>query len=358
MIYIQKYIAELIGNHECVIVPGLGAFVAQASSAEIHPITHKFTAPSRTLSFNAQIKVNDGLLAAEISRKEGISFSEALTSIDEYVKYFNTSLSVLKHYNCVGIGRFFYNSGGKLEFEPEFAINFSSDSFGLPDFVFKPIDRNNTYEMNSPTNHRNAQDASSKELKEEGAKKKTSTAAKIMFVLMPLIVLIGAAGLVVYNQQEDISLGGVHIFESLGLKKNNTVDSSQIVLVDSLITETEVNEEVIVNNEGEVQGEVFEETIIETPVNVIKKTKTVTQVTTSEIATGKYYVVIGSFKNESNADGLYSKLLNSHKGVVKLPLDANGYYKVAVGSYDSMEAANVEYASLQNTYSGSWIKKY
>jgi cell division septation protein DedD len=356
MIYIQKYIAELIGNHECVIVPGLGAFVAQATSADIHPITHKFTAPSRSLSFNAQIKVNDGLLAAEISRKESISFNEALTSIEEYVKYFNTSLSVLKYYNCVGIGRFFYNSGGKLEFEPDFAINFTSDSFGLPDFVFKPIDRNNTYEMNSSANHRNAKDASSNELKEEGVNKKTSAAAKIMFVLMPLLVLIGAAGIVIYNQQNDVSLGGVHIFESLGLNKNNkvAVDSSQIVHVDSLTTETEVVEQTVVDNAGVVQ----EEVIVETPVAKVKKTKTAAFVNAAEIATGKYYVIIGSFKNESNADGLYSKLQKDHKSVVKLPVDANGFYKVAAGSYETIDAANAEYASLQETYSGSWIKKY
>jgi hypothetical protein len=357
MIYIQKYIAELIGNHECVIVPGLGAFVAQATSADIHPITHKFTAPSRSLSFNAQIKVNDGLLAAEISRKEGISFNEALTSIEEYVKYFNTSLSVLKYYNCVGIGRFFYNSGGKLEFEPEFTINFTSDSFGLPDFVFKPIDRNNSYEMNSSTNHRNAKDASSNEPKDEGVKKKTSTAAKIMFVLMPLLVLIGAAGVVVYNQQNDVSLGGVHIFESLGLNKNNKVEidsTSQIVLVDSMTTETEVIEEAVVDNAGVIE----EEVIVETPVTKVKKAKTAALVNASEIATGKYYVIIGSFKHESNADGLYSKLQNDHKSVVKLPLDENGFYKVAVGSYETMDAANAEYTSLQNSYSGSWIKKY
>ena len=356
MIYIQKYIAELIGNHECVIVPGLGAFVAQATSADIHPITHKFTAPSRSLSFNAQIKVNDGLLAAEISRKEGVSFNEALTSIEEYVKYFNTSLSVLKYYNCVGIGRFFYNSGGKLEFEPDFAINFTSNSFGLPDFVFKPIERNNTYEMNSSTNHRNAKDASSNEPKEEGVKKKMSAAAKIMFVLMPLLVLIGAAGVVVYNQQNDVSLGGVHIFESLGLNKNNKieVDSSQIVLGDSMTTETEVIEEAVVDNAGVVQ----EEVIIDTPVTKNKKPKMTATVNASEITVGKYYIIIGSFKNENNADGLYSKLQNGQKAVVKLPLDANGFYKVAVGSYETVDAANAEYTSLQEIYSGSWIKKY
>ena len=157
---IEFYISELVGNHDCVIIPGLGAFIAQPTSADIHPITHKFTAPGRTLGFNAQIKVNDGLLASEISINEGINFQEANTLIDEFVKNISTSLSLYKHYNFSGIGRFFYNIEGKLEFEPDYLVNFSSDSFGLTDIVFKPIERN-TYDMNQNT-HRKAKEVSSK----------------------------------------------------------------------------------------------------------------------------------------------------------------------------------------------------
>jgi len=357
MINIEKYIAELVGNHDCVIVTGLGAFVAMATSADIHPITHKFTAPSRTLSFNAQIKVNDGLLAAEISRKEVISFQEATSLIDDYVKQFNTSLSVFKYYNCNGIGRFFYNIGGKLEFEPDFTINFSSDSFGLTDFIFKPIERN-TYDMKPSTNHRNAKEVSSKEKIEEGAKKKTNTLAKVLFVLMPLIVLIGAAGLVVYNQQSDISLGGIHIFESLGLKKEIlSIDSAKVVIVDSIAEVS--NEEVAyaVDTIVEEVPVVIEE--VAQIKEVAKSTKTPkAKVSSSNATTGSYYIVVGSFKNESNADGLYSKLQTENKIAIKLPLDLNGFYKIAVGSFESLELANTELASLEGRYNGIWVKKY
>ncbi|MGN6647383.1 MAG: hypothetical protein ACTHJT_12735 [Cytophaga sp.] len=91
---IESYISELVGNHDCVIVPGFGAFIAQPTSADIHPITHKFTAPGRTLGFNAQIKVNDGLLASEISVNEKISFNDANALIDEFVKKISSSLSL------------------------------------------------------------------------------------------------------------------------------------------------------------------------------------------------------------------------------------------------------------------------
>ncbi len=349
MIHIEKYISELVGNHDCVIVAGLGAFVAQATSADIHPITHKFTAPSRTLSFNAQIKVNDGLLAAEISRKESITFQEATASIDDFVKKFNSSLSLYKYYTMNEIGRFFYNLEGKLEFEPDFTINFSSESFGLTDFVFKPIERN-SYDMESTNKHRNAKDAY---VQEQGAStKKTSAFAKVLFILMPLVVLIGAAGFVVYNQQKDISLGGINIFESLGLKKESVVIDSVETNVDSVAVATDLNAEIVVDEN--VASEVVEEPVVE----VLKTKEKAVAVASSQVVAGSYYIVVGSFKNEANANRLYKDLSSQNKAAVKMPVDANGFYKVAIGTFATLEAANVEFASVQASYSGSWIKKY
>ncbi len=371
MTNIEKYIAELVGNHDCVIIPGLGAFVAQATSADIHPITHKFTAPGRTLGFNAQIKVNDGLLAAEISRNEGISFQDATVLIDTFVKNFNTSLSLYKHYNFSEIGRFFYNAEGKLEFEPDYTINFSSDSFGLTEFIFKPIDRN-TYDMNQPTKHRNPKDAASKEKQlEEGEKKKSTSFAKVLFVLMPLVVLIGAAGFVVYNQQQDISLGGISVFESLGIKKQT---AKAEVVADTLSEVAIATDTVAAAMEEKIQMEepaaAVEEVQVSEPepavsevvkpkaVEKTKSVKSTSEAVVSSDAQSGYYIIIGSFKNEGNADKLYKKLSAESKTVVKLPVDANGFYKIAVGAFDTKEAADTELSSLSASYSGTWIKKF
>lgn len=355
---IELYISELVNNHDCVIIPGLGAFIAQPTSADIHPITHKFTAPGRTLGFNAQIKVNDGLLASEISVRQGVSFQEANTFIEEFVKKIATSLSLYKHYTFTGIGRFFYNLEGKLEFEPDYLVNFSSDSFGLTDFVFKPIDRN-TYDMNQET-HRKAKEVASKQLNksEETTTTKSNTLAKVLFVLMPLVVLIGAAGYVVYNQQKDVSLGGINVFESLGLKNNKVVVDTaitEIVAVDSTSSTSEVAVEEVVETPEEI---IPEEQVIEEVTVPVKEVSSYKKVATGSTEAGKYYIIVGSFKNENNADNLHAKLVNVGKNVTKLPVDENGYYKLAVGSYETIDAANNEVASLETDFTGIWIKKY
>ena len=221
-----------------------------------------------------------------------------------------------------------------------------------------------------PNKHRNSKDASSKEKQlEEGEQKKTTSFAKVLFVLMPLLVLIGAAGFVVYNQQQDISLGGISVFESLGIKKQTAKTAviadttiAETAVVDTLVTVTAENTEVVepVTPVEEIQvAEPVSETVAEVvKPKAIAKAKASTETVVSSNAQSGYYIIIGSFKNEGNADKLYKKLSSENKTAVKLSIDANGFYKIAVGAFDTKEAADVELSGLQASYSGTWIKKF
>jgi len=372
---IQKYIAELVLNHDCVIIPGLGAFIAQPTSADIHPITHKFTPPGRTIGFNVQIKINDGLLASYIASAEDITFQLANTRIDEFVTAFNDSIHTYRLFNLKNVGRFFYNLEGKLEFEPDYTINFSSDSFGLTDFVFKPVERN-TFDMTQPTQHRTAKSTSSSktskvnnaESHEEISAKTKNSFGKIIMIILPLIVLIGAAGYVVLYQQQDNALAGFHLFGS----------SKEIAKVDTLVSVNEITDSAAIASSivdsasmatqqmteelpAVAEQPVVEEASIEKADKIIKENKKhikATAAVTSEVKAGSFYIIIGAFKNEGNADRLYSKLTADQKSIVKLPVDNGGYYKVAVGAFDNMEAAQTEKNSLEGSYQGIWIKKY
>jgi len=60
---LSKFISELLIEHDCVTVPGLGSFLGNFKSAHYDLENEKFYPPSKQISFNSQIKVNDGLLA-------------------------------------------------------------------------------------------------------------------------------------------------------------------------------------------------------------------------------------------------------------------------------------------------------
>ena len=60
----DTYIAELLEEHDCVIVPDFGGFVANYAPANVNSINHRFDPPYRKISFNKLLVHNDGLLAS------------------------------------------------------------------------------------------------------------------------------------------------------------------------------------------------------------------------------------------------------------------------------------------------------
>ena len=70
----EKHISDLLFRYQCVIVPGFGAFLTKETSAIIDVENNVFNAPTKLISFNANLKNNDGLLANRISDSEKISF--------------------------------------------------------------------------------------------------------------------------------------------------------------------------------------------------------------------------------------------------------------------------------------------
>lgn len=75
---------------------------------------------------------------------------------------------------------------------------------------------------------------------------------------------------------------------------------------------------------------------------------------------GAYSVVVGSFMNQTNAEGLYNALVNRgyNARVVKTNETINGHtgwYRVAASSYDVKSQAVNSRNSLQGTYPDAWL---
>ena len=71
-----EHIEQLLLRNDCVIVPGLGGFVANRTAAEV---TGAFVVPSRRIMlFNVLLTYNDGLLAQEYMRCDRLTFQQAI----------------------------------------------------------------------------------------------------------------------------------------------------------------------------------------------------------------------------------------------------------------------------------------
>ncbi|MHC1778370.1 MAG: SPOR domain-containing protein [Lentimicrobium sp.] len=142
----EQHISKLLYQHDCVIVPDLGGFIANYNPAGIHPVLHTFTPPSRTLVFNASLKNNDGLLADAIRTELGITFAEAISLIAGEVALMREQLSNGEQFSLSQIGILFYDREKNLQFNPDTSVNYHSDSFGLTNFTSPAIRREALHE--------------------------------------------------------------------------------------------------------------------------------------------------------------------------------------------------------------------
>ena len=138
---IEQYISQLLYRHQCVTVPGFGAFLTEIQSAHLHENTNSFYPPKKVISFNFHLKNNDGLLANHIAQIEKSSYESAVDSIESEVLIWNSILQVNEKFTLKNIGELHLNSEKNIVFTPIENTNYLKESFGLNSFVSPAIKR-------------------------------------------------------------------------------------------------------------------------------------------------------------------------------------------------------------------------
>jgi len=149
------YIGALLYQHDCVVIPGFGGFIANYTPAFIHPVQNTFTPPSRQIMFNASLSHNDGLLATHIAREEDIVFDQALIRIAEEVVAIQTELKSGKAVILEGFGSLRANQEHSIVFTPRLFNNYLEDAYGLATFVSPAIRRNGYHSAKDSGDKRN-----------------------------------------------------------------------------------------------------------------------------------------------------------------------------------------------------------
>ena len=176
----ETYISDLLYRHDCVIIPGLGGLITNYRSAQIHPVSHTFRPPSKSIRFNVNLKEDDGLLANYVSSCETISFASAQSKIKRFVFSIQNDLEHKKEARLPKIGLLSVDINGIISFEPDLKVNYLPDAFGLE-------------AIQSPAILRKSKGIDVSKQIYQGAKsiqaQKTSFNWKVAAVLIPLIGL-------------------------------------------------------------------------------------------------------------------------------------------------------------------------
>ena len=139
VIELERHIEILLLSNECVIVPGLGGFVAHHVEAHYDGEDHLFLPPQKTLGFNPQLKINDSLLVHSYIEAYDISYPEAIRQIESEVAELKQCLHNEGKYEMADIGELSMNAEGNILFEPCEAGILSPELYGLSSFDILPV---------------------------------------------------------------------------------------------------------------------------------------------------------------------------------------------------------------------------
>lgn len=368
MINLARHIEVLLLTNDCVIVPGLGGFLAQHVSARRVEEENLFLPPSRTIGFNAHLSMNDGLLVQSYMETYDDSFPEATKRVEEEV---NELIEVLRkegEYELNGIGTLSMNINGVYSFTPNQAGALSPYLYGFSSFEMKALsDVAETEEI-----------APRRNVAVQPAKKNEGKAAhqSVFTIVKP------EAGSDDKNKSININL-------KLSWIRNTVAVAAAILLfflVPDKVENTYVNKAYYAsNNQGKLFDAIKDKSLataiisIEQPMETVNAAPAIsvapkqnvaasqntnatavaaTATAEATISDEKYCVVVASAVPRTSALKFVEELKS--EGFKKTHLyESNNIIRVVYGSYPSKEAALNEQKKLRENkyFADSWVLK-
>lgn len=139
MYTIIEHIEYLLTSHDCVVIPGWGALVAQYGESHYNPVAGHIERPRREVGFNASVNHNDGMLAQSIVRREGISYDDAMRVVSKSVSMFRQQLSQGNEVSLGRLGFFKSTDDQRIEFIPFYHERSNDNYFGLHNVKLRPL---------------------------------------------------------------------------------------------------------------------------------------------------------------------------------------------------------------------------
>jgi hypothetical protein len=125
MITIDRHISRLISRHDCVIVPGFGAFLAQRLPAYYNADDKLYLPPRRTLVFTPHVTMDDALLSTAYMEDYGISHNQATILMQDDVRKLKNELSRK--------GKVYLGDLGVLSMNIDGVVSFDASENGVDD---------------------------------------------------------------------------------------------------------------------------------------------------------------------------------------------------------------------------------
>lgn len=119
MDFLIQALPLLLHDHDCLVIPGLGGFVAHPVPARYDGDKSEWVPPGRNVVFNPKLTVRDGLLEQEIRRATNCTTDAATALIDKEAASLKVHLESGGTREIPGLGRLYQMDNGSFGFAPE-----------------------------------------------------------------------------------------------------------------------------------------------------------------------------------------------------------------------------------------------
>lgn len=323
---INKHISFLLCEHNCVVIPDFGGFVANYESARIDSHTHLMYAPKKTIVFNKSLQNNDGLLVNEIASCEGLTFKQAKKELDKYVIDLNESLQLYKKVFIDEVGTLLQTNEGKILFVQSNSRNHLLDSFGLSILQYPAIERTTVQEQF---------EEKIKHIDKKHLPSNKKPWLKAAAVLLPLL-MVSALG--ISNKDKiQITYANLSPFSSSSTAEVvETVKTYSLAAFDIESPTNKIEDAVISFYEAKANANVIE---INESTNL-----------------DKHFIIAGAFSTEKNAQKMISQLKGANFGNSKIVNQSNsGLYRVSYDGFANSSEALVALRKIKKTNPSAWL---
>ena len=131
MSVIDRHIEYLLQRHDCVVVPGLGAFLCRYDAARFDENGVRIMPPGRRLAFNRWLSEGDGMLVASVARGERISVERASQLIETEVEQLIGAARRDGEAPVGRLGMLYVAENDEIAFEPAALAGINGAFYGL-----------------------------------------------------------------------------------------------------------------------------------------------------------------------------------------------------------------------------------
>ena len=318
-----KYTSKLIAQHNCVIIPELGAFLAHSIPASYNAEDGIFMPPHRTLGFDSQITIDDALLLSEYIDEQQLTYEEAGKALHKDVANLRYELSSKGTVRFGELGTFSMNVTGNITFDP--APNGIDDPYN---FGFEPIlipllsecDKNDIV------------------IKRRSIKKYVSVAVAAMLTFF----IFSPVGDSAYEPslKAGFTAGETMLVAKEAVEEVATAELCEIEPVADTVTETIITKPQATEPAVEVQAEV-----VEVPATVEP----------AKIENGPTYsIIVASTPNAEKANLAIQELSAKMQAEYHV-VEGGGRHRIAHSSYCNHNEANDALAQVKGTFPDAWV---